>query len=275
MASPVVSEGGSKVEEHHQGAGQELRAPPGWKKKILAKNPGMPSPMEVVFISPSGSEIKNKRQLFAYLKSNPGGAAAADFDWSTGGTRRRSARLSEKLVLETPESESKNTAKRARKSHGSSAKSKENDDKSSQGSAEKEFQEGSLVHSGGEGEHPELDIPSPAKPETTKMRKDNDGVEQKKEGEKEKQEVDLNQGMELEEDTESVTSAQVDKKPLEEAATADIKETPEDDKVERKFLEICEKEKECKGEEPKAQEKTSLYQNSEAPKPPELLGVSS
>ena len=39
---------------------------------------------EIVFVSPTGDEIKNKRQLSQYLKAHPGGPAASEFDWGTG-----------------------------------------------------------------------------------------------------------------------------------------------------------------------------------------------
>ncbi|GER25387.1 methyl-CpG binding domain containing protein [Striga asiatica] len=74
----------------------ELPAPAGWVKKYTPKKGGTPQRNDIVFISPTGEEIKNKRQLDQYLKSHPGGPAAAEFDWGTGDTPRRSARLSEK-----------------------------------------------------------------------------------------------------------------------------------------------------------------------------------
>jgi len=43
---------------------------------------------EIVFVSPTGEEIKNKRQLSQYLKAHPGGPAASEFDWGTGTTTR-------------------------------------------------------------------------------------------------------------------------------------------------------------------------------------------
>ncbi|XP_057825741.1 methyl-CpG-binding domain-containing protein 11 [Cryptomeria japonica] len=93
----------------------ELPAPPGWKKQFFPKKWG------IVFTAPTGEEIKNKRQLSQYLKSHPGGPANSVFDWGTGDTPRRSTRLSEKpKTTETPESDSKKTPKRSRKSEGTS-----------------------------------------------------------------------------------------------------------------------------------------------------------
>ncbi|XP_073005278.1 uncharacterized protein [Typha latifolia] len=84
----------------------ELPAPEGWKKKFIPKKGGTPRKNEIVFISPTGEEIKNKKQLDQYLKSHPGGTSSSDFDWGTGDTPRRSARISERVrVIETPEGE--------------------------------------------------------------------------------------------------------------------------------------------------------------------------
>uniref|UniRef100_A0A2N9HCZ8 MBD domain-containing protein n=1 Tax=Fagus sylvatica TaxID=28930 RepID=A0A2N9HCZ8_FAGSY len=67
---------------------------------------GTPRRNEVVFVSPTGEEIKSKRQLDQYLKSHPGGPSISEFDWSTGGTPRRSTRISQKSkATESPESE--------------------------------------------------------------------------------------------------------------------------------------------------------------------------
>ena len=38
---------------------------------------------EVIFVSPTGEEIKSKRQLTQYLKAHPGGPASSEFDWGT------------------------------------------------------------------------------------------------------------------------------------------------------------------------------------------------
>eukprot|EP01018_Ginkgo_biloba_P010767 Gb_14552 [translate_table: standard] len=104
----------------------ELPAPQGWKKQFLPKKWGTPKRNEIIFIAPTGEEIKSKRQLAQYLKSHPGGPGIAEFDWGTGDTPRRSARLSEKpKSTETPDSESKKTPKRARKSEGTSEDTRE------------------------------------------------------------------------------------------------------------------------------------------------------
>ncbi|XP_074281102.1 uncharacterized protein LOC141606030 [Silene latifolia] len=82
----------------------ELPAPSGWKKQFFPKRGGTPKKNEIVFTAPTGEEIHNQRQLQQYLKSHPGGPPAAEFDWGTGETPRRSARISEK-VKPAPESE--------------------------------------------------------------------------------------------------------------------------------------------------------------------------
>uniref|UniRef100_A0A0C9QWB7 TSA: Wollemia nobilis Ref_Wollemi_Transcript_4302_1682 transcribed RNA sequence n=1 Tax=Wollemia nobilis TaxID=56998 RepID=A0A0C9QWB7_9CONI len=94
----------------------ELPAPSGWKKQFFPKKGGTPKRNEIIFIAPTGEEIKSKRQLSQYLKSHPEGPGINEFDWGTGDTPRRSARLSEKPKTETPESETKKTPKRSRKS---------------------------------------------------------------------------------------------------------------------------------------------------------------
>ncbi|ERM93673.1 methyl-CpG-binding domain-containing protein 11 [Amborella trichopoda] len=96
----------------------ELPAPQGWKKKFIPKKGGTPKRNEIVFVAPTGEEIRNKKQLDQYLKAHPGGPAVSEFDWGTGDTPRRSARISEKAkALDFPESEPK--SKRARKSSSS------------------------------------------------------------------------------------------------------------------------------------------------------------
>ncbi|XP_031504995.1 methyl-CpG-binding domain-containing protein 11 [Nymphaea colorata] len=98
----------------------DLPAPSGWKKKFVPKTGGTPKKNEIIFISPNGEEIRNKKQLDQYLKSHPGGPAATEFDWGTGETPRRSARISEKAkAAGPPEEEPKK--KRSRKSTGSKA----------------------------------------------------------------------------------------------------------------------------------------------------------
>ncbi|XVE98346.1 hypothetical protein REPUB_Repub03eG0098500 [Reevesia pubescens] len=84
----------------------ELSAPPGWKKKLLPKKGGTPKKTEIIFTAPTGEEISNRRQLEQYLKAHPGGPAVSEFNWGTGETPRRSARISEKVkAMPTPESE--------------------------------------------------------------------------------------------------------------------------------------------------------------------------
>lgn len=57
---------------------------------------GITKKNEIIFIAPTGEEIHSKRQLDQYLKSHTGNPASSEFDWSTGETPRRSARISEK-----------------------------------------------------------------------------------------------------------------------------------------------------------------------------------
>ncbi|BAF30315.2 Os12g0620400, partial [Oryza sativa Japonica Group] len=92
----------------------EMPAPEGWTKKFTPQRGGR---FEIVFVSPTGEEIKNKRQLSQYLKAHPGGPASSEFDWGTGDTPRRSARISEKVkAFDSPEGEK--IPKRSRNSSG-------------------------------------------------------------------------------------------------------------------------------------------------------------
>ncbi|TKV92273.1 hypothetical protein SEVIR_9G153600v4 [Setaria viridis] len=101
----------------------ELPAPSGWTKKLAPIRGGK---FEVIFVSPTGEEIKSKRQLTQYLKAHPGGPASSEFDWGTSDTPRRSARLSEKVkATESPEGEK--TPKRGRSSSKRGRKEKKED----------------------------------------------------------------------------------------------------------------------------------------------------
>ncbi|XP_019170046.1 PREDICTED: methyl-CpG-binding domain-containing protein 11-like isoform X2 [Ipomoea nil] len=90
----------------------ELPAPPSWKKLL------MHSGGKVVFIAPTGEEITSKRQLSQYLKSHPGNPAPSSFDWGTGDTPRRSARISGKVKANPSPSETEMPKKRRRMSSG-------------------------------------------------------------------------------------------------------------------------------------------------------------
>ncbi|TKY64566.1 Methyl-CpG-binding domain-containing protein 10 [Spatholobus suberectus] len=102
----------------------ELSAPPAWKKLFFPKKVGTPRKSEIVFIAPTGEEITSKKQLEQYLKGHPGNPAISEFDWGTGETPRRSARISEK-VKSTPPAETEPPKKRSRKSSGSKKDNKE------------------------------------------------------------------------------------------------------------------------------------------------------
>ncbi|KAI8021845.1 Methyl-CpG-binding domain-containing protein 10 [Camellia lanceoleosa] len=64
--------------------------------KFIPKKAGTPKKNEIIFTAPTGEEIINRKQLEQYLKSHPGNPAISEFDWGTGETPRRSARISEK-----------------------------------------------------------------------------------------------------------------------------------------------------------------------------------
>ncbi|GKV35854.1 hypothetical protein SLEP1_g44061 [Rubroshorea leprosula] len=117
----------------------ELPAPPSWKKLFFPKKGSTPRKNEIVFIAPSGEEINNRKQLEQYLKSHPGNLAISEFDWTTGETPRRSARISEKAKA-TPTPEKEPPKKRNRKSSGSKKESKEAEATPEKGESEKDTQ---------------------------------------------------------------------------------------------------------------------------------------
>ncbi|XWS70711.1 hypothetical protein CRYUN_Cryun03dG0070900 [Craigia yunnanensis] len=127
MASSVEKEKRKEMESGKEDVVcLELPAPPGWKKKFMPKGGGTPKKNEIIFTAPTGEEISNKRQLEQYLKANPGGPAVSEFDWGTGETPRRSARISEK-VKAMPTAESEPPKKRGRKSSASKKDNKESE----------------------------------------------------------------------------------------------------------------------------------------------------
>lgn len=81
----------------------------------MPKQGKTPKKNEIIFTAPTGEEISNKKQLERYLKSHPGGPKMSEFDWGTGETPRRSARISEKAI-ETPPPESDPPKKKSKKS---------------------------------------------------------------------------------------------------------------------------------------------------------------
>ncbi|XVF86454.1 hypothetical protein PTKIN_Ptkin18bG0041600 [Pterospermum kingtungense] len=102
----------------------ELPAPASWKKMFFPKKVGSPRKTEIVFIAPTGEEINNRKQLEQYLKSHPGNPPVTEFDWGTGETPRRSARISEKAKA-TPTPEKEPPKKRGRKSLSAKKEDKE------------------------------------------------------------------------------------------------------------------------------------------------------
>ncbi|OIW05226.1 hypothetical protein TanjilG_21211 [Lupinus angustifolius] len=88
---------------------------------FFPKKKGTPRKSEIIFIAPSGEQISSKRQLEKYLKAHPGNPAISEFDWGTGETPRRSARITEKVKSTSP-AENESPKKRSRKSPGSKKK---------------------------------------------------------------------------------------------------------------------------------------------------------
>ncbi|KAL6525112.1 hypothetical protein OROMI_030705 [Orobanche minor] len=112
----------------------------------LPKKGGTPKKNEILFIAPTGEDIGNRRQLEQYLKAHPGNPSISEFDWGTGETPRRSARISEKVKATTPYKESEPPKKRARKS--SATKKDEETDKEER----TEVVEGTEMKDGGSDE---------------------------------------------------------------------------------------------------------------------------
>lgn len=75
----------------------ELPAPPSWKKLSMPKKGVRAKKNEVVFVAPTGEEIRNRRQLEKYLKTHNGNPGVSEFDWTTGEAPRRSARISKAM----------------------------------------------------------------------------------------------------------------------------------------------------------------------------------
>ncbi|XVE52214.1 hypothetical protein DITRI_Ditri02bG0105100 [Diplodiscus trichospermus] len=115
----------------------ELPAPASWKKMFFPKKVGSPRKTEIVFIAPTGEEINNRKQLEQYLKSHPGNPPVAEFDWGTGETPRRSARISEKAKA-TPTPEKEPPKKRSRKSLSGKKEDKETEAVPEKSEVEKE-----------------------------------------------------------------------------------------------------------------------------------------
>ncbi|XVF26578.1 hypothetical protein REPUB_Repub14bG0029800 [Reevesia pubescens] len=115
----------------------ELPAPASWKKMFFPKKVGSPRKTEVMFIAPTGEEINNRKQLEQYLKAHPGNPPITEFDWGTGETPRRSARISEKAKA-TPTPEKEPPKKRGRNSSSAKKENKETEAVPEKAEVEKE-----------------------------------------------------------------------------------------------------------------------------------------
>ncbi|KAK4781278.1 hypothetical protein SAY87_017384 [Trapa incisa] len=80
----------------------DLPAPAGWTKKYVFKKGGTPKKNSIIFTSPTGEEFSNRKSLDKYLKSHPSGPPISEFNWGTGETPRRSARIIEKAKTTSP-----------------------------------------------------------------------------------------------------------------------------------------------------------------------------
>ncbi|GFQ04598.1 methyl-cpg-binding domain-containing protein 10 [Phtheirospermum japonicum] len=121
LSSPICPSETEKMAEAQRGlrddvVSVELSAPASWKKLYLPKKGGTPKKNEILFIAPTGEEINNRKQLEQYLKAHSGNPPISEFDWGTGETPRRSARISEKVKSTPPSKENEPPKKRAKKS---------------------------------------------------------------------------------------------------------------------------------------------------------------
>ncbi|CAH8354920.1 unnamed protein product [Eruca vesicaria subsp. sativa] len=120
----------------------ELPAPSSWKKLFFPNKVGTVKKTEIVFVAPTGEEISNRKQLDQYLKSHPGNPAITEFDWTTSGTPRRSARISDKKTKSTPSPDKEPPKKRGRtKSSGSKKDTEEGEKPEGQGVENSHVQE--------------------------------------------------------------------------------------------------------------------------------------
>lgn len=106
--------------------------------QYLPKKGGTPRKNEIVFIAPTGEEISNRKQLEQYLKAHAGSPALSEFDWGTGETPRRSARISEKVKATPPSKGSESPMKRRRRSSATKKDKEINAGKEATGNEETE-----------------------------------------------------------------------------------------------------------------------------------------
>ncbi|KAJ4886588.1 Methyl-CpG-binding domain-containing protein 11 [Raphanus sativus] len=114
----------------------ELPAPSSWKKLFFPNKVGSVKKTEIVFVAPTGEEISNRKQLDQYLKAHPGNPSVTEFDWTTSGTPRRSARISDKKTKSTPSPDKEPPKKRGRTKSPGSKKDGEEGEKPEGGGVE-------------------------------------------------------------------------------------------------------------------------------------------
>ncbi|KAF3329836.1 methyl-CpG-binding domain-containing protein 11-like protein [Carex littledalei] len=219
----VVEESPSekKVEEAEGDVSVELPAPSAWKKKVLPKKGRTPGRGDVIFIAPSGEEIKTKRQLDQYLKSNPGGPASSEFDWSTGDTPRRSVRISEKAKT-TVSPEDERPKKRGRKASSEEKKreheNKDTEEKEKEADAEatdEKVDDAEPIKEAGEAVNPAAETAAPDDNSGEKVEENNEV----KPGEKVEENNEVKPVEKVEENNEVKAEEKVEEKPDEPADT--------------------------------------------------------
>lgn len=129
---------------------------------------------EIVFVAPTGEEISNRKQLEQYLKSHPGSPAVTEFDWTTSGTPRRSARISEKTKA-TPSPDKEPPKKRGRTKSSGSKKDTEAEKPEGGGEENSHVQDTEMTHPEGNGENENVTVKN-SSGETEKVNNAKDDV---------------------------------------------------------------------------------------------------
>ncbi|KAJ8755713.1 hypothetical protein K2173_024257 [Erythroxylum novogranatense] len=211
----------------------ELPAPSSWKKMFYPKRGGTPRKSEITFIAPTGEEINTRRQLEQYLKAHPGNPPISEFDWGTGETPRRSARISQKAKT-TPTPEKEPAKKRSRKSSGSKKENKETESAPEESEGEKDIKmkdaEGTLKQNA-EAEKGEDKEPDEGKENEDATKEKTSSEEVKKDSET-TEDIDRGKGAEdtevkgdaMEAEMQENTEAELKDKPAEEINSGGVDE---------------------------------------------------
>eukprot|EP00252_Welwitschia_mirabilis_P003512 TRINITY_DN1356_c0_g1_i2.p1 TRINITY_DN1356_c0_g1~~TRINITY_DN1356_c0_g1_i2.p1 ORF type:complete len:383 (+),score=142.79 TRINITY_DN1356_c0_g1_i2:111-1259(+) len=207
----------------------DLPAPEGWKKKYFPKKKGTPRRYEVIFVAPTGEEIKTRTQLDKYLRSHAGSPPISEFNWSTGDTPRRSTRLTEKAQAEseTPDSQSKKRASDTEQKKKAPKRSKKTDadaEETKQANEEAKIDENPLKEEDEQMKDAEKDGEKEmAEAEAAEKEEEKEAKAVKKENENEIVEASKNEDLSKESKYEAEVAPKVDEAET-EAAVQEISE---------------------------------------------------